>query len=249
MVKLQPLFQNCYNEIIVSEKAGEKPGEKSALVLFHGYPCTTPPTESKNRDLAQIIAKEIPVDCYILHYEGLGKSPGEFYFSKSIKDGTDFLSHVKNLGYKNVYVFGHSWGGCVAINAGSVHPEIPLKTIIASPYTIIPEGERLWKSVNNLMAETHDSVPHFTKDTMNADLMIVHNQFNPYTVLEKSALKNIFIVQSEMDDEIPAEMNRQFTEKYKSRVTEYVEWDCDHRFAEAREKLVHYIVKVISSNL
>jgi len=102
------------------------PGPHSTVILLHGFP-----GNERNLDLAQSI-RRAGWNVMYLDYRGSWGSPGDFSFTHCIEDAESAIGYLRDpvnaaklrSDPKSIVLIGHSMGGFVALQAGSLDPAI-----------------------------------------------------------------------------------------------------------------------------
>jgi uncharacterized protein len=100
-------------------------GQASAPVLLylHG-------NGSNNGDLTEIAAilHQLPVSVLLIDYRGYGKSspvfPNETRVYQDAEAAWQFLTQEQKIKPQQIFVYGHSLGGAIAIELASKHPDV-----------------------------------------------------------------------------------------------------------------------------
>ena len=99
--------------------------DKSAptIVYFHG-------NASNNGDVVNLAAifNQLGLSVLLVDYRGYGKSspifPNELRAYEDAIAAWNYLTHKRQVEPKNIFVYGHSLGGAIAIELASRHPEM-----------------------------------------------------------------------------------------------------------------------------
>lgn len=232
-------FNGCYNELLRSKEINSD----EAMVMFHGYPCSTI-ADTKNRDIAEVISLKTGIDVYVFHHEGLGKSSGCFSFIKSIFNGQEYLKKISSK-YKKIHVFGHSWGGLVALNSIHKIKNVLGNVFLISPFTNILSGKNLEVLCTTVYNETKESIPNMDLQDMISELSEIALKYNPIDRDYANTTNQIFLIQAVEDNEVPVEMNRKFRDVHTQAIQEYIEILDDHNFNNSRAFLGEYVSRKI----
>lgn len=219
-----------------------KQASNSEVMLFlHGYPSEN---ERKNRDFLQKVFNNSPhIDCFLIHYPGLGKGKGQFQFSKTFKAAITAHQYLlQNLNYKKVHVFGHSWGGFNTLNLIK-HVSSIDTIVLASPFLDIPFGLTAQEFVSNTFQNTKEHLTHTTEEKILKDLesLTITNIFNDNINWLNKHKKLIHIVQATDDIKTPVEIARSFSSKLDQ--VRYQEIVTDHSFEDTREQVADFILE------
>jgi uncharacterized protein len=94
-----------------------------ALLYFHG-------NGSNNGDLTEIAAilHQLPVSVLLIDYRGYGKSspvfPNEARVYQDGEAAWQYLTQERKIKPQQIFVYGHSLGGAIAIELASKHPDV-----------------------------------------------------------------------------------------------------------------------------
>jgi uncharacterized protein len=94
-----------------------------ALLYFHG-------NGSNNGDLTEIAAilHQLPVSVLLIDYRGYGKSspvfPNETRVYQDGEAAWQYLTQERKIKPQQIFVYGHSLGGAIAIELASKHPDV-----------------------------------------------------------------------------------------------------------------------------
>ena len=113
------------------------------MVYFHG-------NGSNNGDVVNLAAifNELGLSVLLVDYRGYGKSspvfPNETRVYEDAEAAWDYLTQKRQITPENIFVYGHSLGGAIAIELASRHPEIA-GLITEGTFTSILEMAKLGK--------------------------------------------------------------------------------------------------------
>jgi fermentation-respiration switch protein FrsA (DUF1100 family) len=114
------------------------PGSEKALLWFHGNAENIGMGLDHLRSLSQLGVNVLEVD-----YRGYGKSegtPNEAGVYRDSEAAYRYLTESRGFQAKNIFVYGHSLGGAVAVDLASRHPAGGL--IVESSFTSVPDMAR-----------------------------------------------------------------------------------------------------------
>ncbi|MGE3760341.1 MAG: hypothetical protein AB7H97_21430 [Pseudobdellovibrionaceae bacterium] len=212
------------------------PSKRSATVnlIFHGFPSR----KTKNLDLAQELCWRTGDDGLILHYPGLGKSPGPFSFVASVTKSLEFVKTEVLPRYEKINLIGHSWGGLVSLNVSELLGEKLGKMLLFSPFNAIPKDEELKIFVSHLMKTVQIEYWGSTHENSCAEIETLRLQYNPRDIAKKMKWKpnQVTILQAINDEPVPERTTREFARLF-DLPCKYEEMDIDHSFITEREKL------------
>jgi pimeloyl-ACP methyl ester carboxylesterase len=221
------------------------PNRNSEVMLFlHGYPSEN---ERKNRDFLQKVFNHSPhVDCFLIHYPGLGNGKGPFHFSKTFQAAINTHEHlVSFLKYKKVHIFGHSWGGFNTLNLIKQVSNIGT-VVLASPFLNIPHGFSSHEFVERIYEDTKKHLLHTSKEEILKDLnsLTITDIFNNNIHWLNKNKKLIHLIQATNDLSTPVEWARSFTSKLTQ--VRYKEIITDHSFEDTREQVADFILEALT---
>lgn len=224
----------------------EGPATPRAILFFHGFPANR---GVKNLDLADYIHRKFKEDTYLLHYKGLGESPGEFKFTESIAEASqvvDFI--VRNQPYKEICLVGHSWGGLVSINLAQRHPEKVKNLILISPFCEVKKTDPLYdwfvssarEDFKNIFGEQSEA--EVTRDFD----QILEKHLPKYMAPKLADHIQVSVIQAGRDDVTPPSTAKATLSFFKTAPT-YIELDQDHSFTQNRVELAETISRLIQN--
>jgi pimeloyl-ACP methyl ester carboxylesterase len=219
---------------------------EEAAILFHGFPAHR---GEKNIDLARAIHSKTGLDTFVIHYRGLGNSPGIFSFAESVKES---LALAKGLidqnHYQQLHVIGHSWGGLVAVNVIRAVGPAAGKLILLSPFSQFPDSQATRAIINTIREEVPDLFGTLTAEQILQDIAAAKEQFDPNAVVLKLNNEEVTIIQALRDEEVPAIVTRTFLKHFPLPVR-YIELDQDHSFQTNRNEMIEIVVSLFSRGL
>ncbi|MGZ3770341.1 MAG: alpha/beta fold hydrolase [Bdellovibrio sp.] len=236
-----PFHTGIQNQIYYEHFRGRS-NSSEAILFLHGYPADQ---GTRNRDLAAPVEIETGADVYIIHYPGLGNSPGQFTFSRSLQASQVFYDFLVNTGrYTTVHLFGHSWGGFIALNLVKEKAHVGTVTV-ASPFLRIPKDQELETLVNAVFDETKKYLTHTNTLEIQNDLNAISTWTNFETNVDflNATGKSINLIQAIEDDETPVEIAREFRSALKN--INYKEIHTNHSFENSRDEVSKFIVSSI----
>lgn len=214
--------------------------------MLHGFPAETPvrPEWEKNQDIAARIAQSVPVDVYLSHYRGLGKSPGSFSFRRSVSDSLDLARAILNGGqHRILHVIGHSWGALVAMNVVRAIGGLSGKIILLSPFNDIPSDDVLERVLRGVCVDV--PIRFEAGDIQGAvqEIRAIAQDGDSRRIAAEitTVQGQVTILQAISDDEVPTASTREFV-KYFRIEPEYIEVESDHKFSVNREHLIDLII-------
>lgn len=228
-------FNKAYCEVLRYSQ-----GVSKALFLFHGYPADG---GEKNRDIARQVSASCHIDTYIIHYPGLGNSSGNFNFSDSIDVSKEFFTKYSGE-YKEVYLFGHSWGGLVALNIFSQFKQLIKGIILAAPFSIIPQSENdLHQIVKSVYTETRHLLQEYSFEDVLGQIKKISSSYNPEEIIKfiESEKIQVHLIHARQDEEIPIETSQKFLSYFKNQTYVFKQVEDDHSFSRQREQLINFV--------
>ncbi|CAD5963242.1 MULTISPECIES: alpha/beta hydrolase [Planktothrix] len=109
---------------------------------------------------------QIGLSVLLVEYRGYGRStnrfPSEKIVYEDVENAWNYLVNERQINPNNIYIFGHSLGGAIAIDLACKHPEIA-GLIIESSFTNIREmidyKKRYWMfPINLILTQKFDSI-------------------------------------------------------------------------------------------
>jgi pimeloyl-ACP methyl ester carboxylesterase len=218
---------------------------KEAVFLFHGFPANR---SGKNLDIAMAVFKALKIDAYIIHYRGLGDSPGYFSFSDSVFESVRSANEILAFGrYAKLHIYGHSWGSVVASNVAFQLKERCQSLMLACPLTkVVVDDPMLTGLVHSVLQEMPDVFGPQSLEDVRLDLQSFTESskiFQPWDLapkLDQSQIQ-IKIVQALKDEYTPPAKTRELIKRF-SQMPIYVEYDVDHSFMEDRKLLAQTVI-------
>lgn len=117
---------------------------------------------------------------FLIDYRGYGLSQGRFPSEKRLYEDAQtawrYLVEERNVDPEQLYVFGHSLGGAIAIELATRHPEIP-GLVVEGAFTSMLgmaryKGSYNWLPVNWLLTQRFDSLKKLA--TLNTPIFYLH---------------------------------------------------------------------------
>ncbi|MCB9062363.1 MAG: alpha/beta fold hydrolase [Halobacteriovoraceae bacterium] len=225
---------------------------KKAILFLHGFPAESSispvdPKIEKNIDIAENFAQTFKLDTYLLHYKGLGKSEGIFSFTGSIEDSLKYCESLTEKGYEQIYLFGHSWGGLVALNLAHKLTTNIAGLALFSPFNLIgsrPEIESLFDLV---VLEVPYLFEKKTKAEYIDELIDIGLFFSPRKFANEILSDiPIYIYQAINDNEVPEQTTLDLVNLLHQNCF-YKEIKTDHSLKENRDKVVNLILNDLIS--
>jgi len=225
---------------VLAFTGSDKPSRESVL-FFHGFPANV---GNKNADVASAINLKTGNDVFLLHYRGLGESPGVFSFSESVRESLRVVEDlVRQNKYQKIHIVGHSWGGLVALNAFRQLHERKGRLILLSPFSSFPDRSGIAEVVRAVRAELPEVFGKRSDDEVIADIHRAESEFGPDQFIDQLESKEITVVQASQDSEVPPSLTRTFLSKFRTP-PKYVELDQDHSFFRDRDELIRAVLSV-----
>lgn len=213
----------------------------SVVLFLHGYPSDL---GDKNSDLAIELNQKTNLDCFVIHYPGLGKSHAEFSFSKSLKAVHEFCGHLRNIGYDEMHFVGHSWGGFLTLNSTEFW-SYKSKVILMSPYLFYEQGNDLKELVGSIYRNTNEYLLPMTElDVLNEMISLSKTcSFDRMVEKVKRTSSQVTIIQAMNDEETSPEIAMKFVKNVGSDKIKYLESETDHAFFTNRATLIDLIIQ------
>lgn len=217
---------------------GELRSDMIVNVILHGFPGEK---GNRNHDLAMSLYECNGQSSFIVHYEGLGQSLGDFNFYESIFHTIDVINQkLQDKGVSKINIIGHSWGGLVGLFLMHKATFAINKIVLLSPFLSIPKNDELLLLINNLKSE----LPHVLKkspgvyktelDRINANL----------EELSLSSLKLIDIIFANHDDTVSVDDISSFFQ-LKNVKFNLVTVDQDHSFLKDRVTAIKIVQSMV----
>ncbi len=216
----------------------------TAVLLFHGFPANR---NTKNLDLADVIHQRLGCHVFLLHYRGLGESPGEFSFRASIEEATGIVDRVhRDWVPKRLVVIGHSWGGLVSMNVTASRSEMVHQLVLMSPLCDLDKTHSLYGWITrDVRNECPGLYGNRTEGEVKTDIDYVIANHNPAKVVKRFRPDMpVTLIQAGLDDTTPPRAARALLEHFPTR-PEYIELPMDHSFTESRRELAETILRTL----
>jgi len=198
----------------------EKPeaGEKSPLViLLHGF--TSALDRPHNVQAAEAM-REAGFATLRFDLYGHGKSGGEFRkhtLYKWISNTMAVIDYVRELGYTDLYLSGHSQGGLVAALAAGMEADRIRGLILRAPAFMIPQGAREGSLLGQAFDPDHipDSVPTIKDLELDGNYIRVAQTIRAEDAADRFG-NPVLILHGDGDDTVPPEDSRRMAERYRN---------------------------------
>ncbi|WP_413166298.1 alpha/beta hydrolase [Capilliphycus salinus ALCB114379] len=170
--------------------------EERVILDFHGNRSNI----SANLDYAQQFHR-MGLSVFLIDYRGYGRStkrvPSETTVYQDVEIAWNYLIYERRINPRNIFVFGHSLGGAIAIDLASKHPEIA-GLIIESSFTSIRKMVDFKKiywmfPVDLLLTQTFNSIAKVSKLKM--PILFTHGTNDRVVPVEMS--KELFAAATE----------------------------------------------------
>jgi hypothetical protein len=142
--------------------------------------------------------KNLGFSVLLISYRGYGRSEGNFPTEVQVyadaETAWDYLVYHKGISPGNIYIYGHSLGGAVAINLAIARPEAG-GLIVEAAFTSIADMGRQHKLYRFLPIE-----------------LITHQRFDSINKINRLKMP-VLILHGTEDSVVPYEMSRQLYEK------------------------------------
>lgn len=232
---VKPMTQESYFQDLHIKTYRPQTGSKKGFVFFHGFPGEG----VRNEDLAEVISEQTGFTCFVVHFGGLGNGKGKFGFKRSIEQSLAYIDDLMaHEHFDSLSLYGHSWGGLVAINIASKIKSKIDKLILVSPYSMLPPKVMVRKILTGFVIDTPSLEPVFSIDEGVQDLDFIDHNFNPKKAILQTQLKpgSTLFLQAKEDEEVPAAISRAFLQSFPEP-PEYHEVDQVHSFRK-RDELI-----------
>jgi pimeloyl-ACP methyl ester carboxylesterase len=238
-VEIKPMTQENYFQDLYVKSYRPIQKSKHGFIFFHGFPGGG----VRNEDLAEAIHKRSGSNCFVVHYGGLGKGKGNFSFRRSVEQSLQLVSSlVAQEKLDSVTLYGHSWGGLVAINAAAKVQSKLDKLILVSPYSMLPPKSMVREILSGYIAADPALAKVFSMEEAIEDIDFINKNYNPRSAIKNVSLKSngTLFLQAQNDGEVPAPLSRSFVPLF-SAAPDYREVGQDHSFTN-REELIRTII-------
>jgi pimeloyl-ACP methyl ester carboxylesterase len=169
---------------------------ESAVIFLHGFPADS----GKNEDVAKHLTETFKVDCFVFHYKGLGKSNGLFSFTSSIADSLKITKKIKlEIGYRRLFVIGHSWGGLVALNIMREFQRNIDKCILLAPFCLLPDEINASQMIQDFIDAKREHNINYDFITMYTDFLKIREKSSPFEFASTIDEKKLSIIQGTDD--------------------------------------------------
>ncbi len=214
---------------------------KKAILLLHGFPANK---NVKNLDLAYWLHASLDATLYLLHYRGLGESPGNFKFTDALNEAVEVVDFIRNdQGQTLSGVVGHSWGGLTAMHVAKERGQFFEKLVLVSPLSAIEENDPLanW-IIRDVRTECPGVYGNLSEADIKQDLATISEKYQPRELVKMiPATVEVTLIQSSQDETTPAVKAKALLEFFR-RAPTYLELDLDHSFSQNRELLSRKIM-------
>ena len=175
---------------------------------------------------------------------GHGESGGEFRrhtLYKWIGNTLTAISHMRALGYTDLYLSGHSQGGLVAALAGAMAPDRIRGLILRAPAFLIPEGARSGSLLGYSFDPDRipDSIPLGQGVALDGDYIRVAQTVHAEEAADRFK-GPVLILQGKDDDVVPPETVRPFAARYADCELAEIEGE-GHHFDHCPEEMAGLI--------
>jgi len=220
-----------------------KPG---AVLFLHGFPANR---NVKNLDLADVVHRASGRDCFVLHYRGLGESPGDFRFTESIKEAVTVAQRLAKS-HGSVTIVGHSWGGLVAMNVTEQCATLVDRLILLSPLCELDRANSLYDWIlNGVKTDCPGVYGKLSQQEIQSELDGVLERYEPKNIVGKiPATLPITLIQAALDVTTPATAAKALLPYFLGEV-KYVELAQDHSFSQSRRELADTILQAMGVTL
>lgn len=173
-----------------------------------------------------------------------------------IKSCEDHLKSIIEMGYRNIYVVGHSMGGVLAAYLASKYKEVNKVVLAAAAFKHIMSDNNIFSFIK----KTPEYVKSYSLEMVIDRLNKLHpsclKEFLDLVNENQDILKNIkcpvLIVQGLDDNLVPVSSSLMIFNKVNSKVKKLLMCDnCNHRVFESKnkDKIISYIGKFLSTKI
>ena len=194
----------------------ETAGPHPLVILLHGF------TSAKDRPhniMAAAAMRDAGYATLRMDMYGHGESGGEFRrhtLFKWISNTITAIDYVRELGYSDLYLSGHSQGGLVAALAAAMEPDRIRGLVLRAPAFMIPQAAR----DGNLLGYTID--PDHIPDAIKTikDLELDGNYIRvAQTICVEQAVDRyqgpVLIIHGDADDTVPLADSERMAKRYR----------------------------------
>jgi len=237
-MEAHPMTQETYFQDLYVKSFRPSQTSKHGFIFFHGFPGGG----VRNEDLGEVIQQRIGSHCYVVHYGGIGKGKGKFSFRRSVEQSLQLVDSIMSQEkLDSLSIYGHSWGGLVAINAAAKIQGKLDKLILVSPYSMLPPKTMVREILSGYAAADPALADVFSIDEAVDDVDFIDKNYNPRAAIKKITLKPgaALFLQAQDDGEVPAPLSRSFVPLFPV-APDYREVKQDHSFTN-REELIRTV--------
>lgn len=199
------------------------------VILLHGF------TSAKDRPhnlLAAAAMREAGFATLRFDLYGHGESGGEFRkhtLYKWISNTMAVIDHVRELGYTELYLSGHSQGGLVAALTAAMEPDRVRGLILRAPAFIIPQMTREGSVLGQQFDPAHipDSVTVIKGLTLDGNYIRVAQAIRVEDAVDRFA-NPVLIMYGDEDDVIPPDSCRLMAQRYRNCETAVIAGETHH---------------------
>ncbi len=230
----------CYKGMYVLELFPvESNSPKGLFVFLHGFPGWS----TKNYDLAERLCLS-GYAVLIPHYPGLGLSKGTFSFKGSQEKMGDFLEFAKKEYALPISLFGHSWGGHLAIHCCRYVEKL---LILFAPLSVFPSGNSLRALVDGLFEEVPLDCRNYTPEKMRRELKSLGAALSLDNFASVMKPKALLIIHGTNDKVISLEDSKALMARSIGKA-DLIEINDDHLLLQHRRKLLEQVSTWVKIN-
>lgn len=236
--EVPPITQITYFQDLYVKSFRPSQTSKHGFIFFHGFPGGG----VRNEDLGEAIQQQTGSNCYVVHYGGLGQGKGKFSFRRSVDQSLQLIdSIISEEKLDSLSIYGHSWGGLVAINAADKIRAKLDKLILVSPYSMLPPKSMVREILSGYVAADPALENVLSIDEAIDDVDFIDKNYNPRAAIKQITLKPgaVLFLQALDDGEVPAPLSRSFVPLFPV-APDYREVKQDHSFTN-REELIRTV--------
>ena len=219
----------------------EKPGnqEKTPLMVFlHGFGSSK---ESPHQVAAAAAVRECGFATLRFDLYGHGESGGSFRdhtLFKWITNTLAVIDYARELGYRDLWLSGHSQGGLVAAVAAGMEADRIRGLVLRAPAFMLPEWARLGNKIGLPFDPDHipDTVKIFDDRELGGNYIRVAQAVYPDESMKRYK-GPVLIIQGEDDDVVRADFSRKAAENYSDCELEIIKGE-GHHFDHHQDEMI-----------
>ena len=229
--------------------------ENTIMILCHGF------TSSKDSNTYTTLSKQLDksdISSFRFDFFGHGDSDGEIAditVSEAVDDILNAIKYLKNIGYKNIGLFGSSFGGISSIMAASKSNDIDC-LVLKAPVSDYKEQKILQMSEKEINDWKENGYTLLKDDGLQIKINYkFYSDFdnnNGYIAAESIKIPTL-IVHGDQDKSVPVEQSIKTSEIIKNCKLEIIKgaghrFDGDGEFERMIELVIDFIVEDSKGN-